>query len=336
MFGVTTPCVTTARARLEELGYEVLVFHATGAGGQSMEALARGGFLVGVLDATTTELADELVGGVLSAGPDRLEAAGAAGLPQVGLARGARHGQLRPARDGAAGVRGAESLRPQPDRDLDADDRGGMRRARPDDRPQARGRDGADRGVRPARRRLDDRRGRAAVPRSRGGCGARRGVEGDARGCASCTSSRRTSTTRHLRPRWPIGCTSSSRVRREPRRRARCASRAGRSGCADHRRRRRHRVVGEARRGGRRRSDHHLQQWPLPHGGPRLAGGADAVRRCKRDRRRHGARGAAGRAVDSGARGSLRHRSVSVDAASSSTSCGASASAACRTSRPSG
>jgi uncharacterized protein (UPF0261 family) len=83
MFGVTTPCVTTARARLEELGYEVLVFHATGAGGQSMEALARGGFLVGVLDATTTELADELVGGVLSAGPERLEAAGAAGLPQV-------------------------------------------------------------------------------------------------------------------------------------------------------------------------------------------------------------------------------------------------------------
>jgi uncharacterized protein (UPF0261 family) len=83
MFGVTTPCVTTARARLEELGYEVLVFHATGAGGQSMEALVKGGFLVGVLDATTTELADELVGGVLSAGPERLEAAGAAGLPQV-------------------------------------------------------------------------------------------------------------------------------------------------------------------------------------------------------------------------------------------------------------
>jgi uncharacterized protein (UPF0261 family) len=83
MFGVTTPCVTRARERLEELGYEVLVFHATGAGGQSMEALARGGFLAGVLDTTTTELADELVGGVLSAGPDRLEAAGAAGVPQV-------------------------------------------------------------------------------------------------------------------------------------------------------------------------------------------------------------------------------------------------------------
>ncbi len=83
MFGVTTPSVTRARERLEELGYEVLVFHATGTGGQSMEALARGGFLAGVLDITTTELADDLVGGVLSAGPDRLEAAGELGLPQV-------------------------------------------------------------------------------------------------------------------------------------------------------------------------------------------------------------------------------------------------------------
>jgi uncharacterized protein (UPF0261 family) len=83
MFGVTTPCVTRARERLEELGYEVLVFHATGTGGQSFEALATGGYLVGALDATTTELADDLVGGVLSAGPDRLEAVGRAGIPQV-------------------------------------------------------------------------------------------------------------------------------------------------------------------------------------------------------------------------------------------------------------
>jgi uncharacterized protein (UPF0261 family) len=83
MFGVTTPAVTRARERLEELGYEVLVFHATGTGGLSMEALARGGYLAGVLDLTTTELADDLVGGVLSAGPDRLEAAGELGLPQV-------------------------------------------------------------------------------------------------------------------------------------------------------------------------------------------------------------------------------------------------------------
>ncbi len=83
MFGVTTPCVTKAREILEEAGYEVLVFHATGTGGQAMEDLVKGGFLAGVLDATTTELADELVGGILSAGPDRLEAAGQAGLPQV-------------------------------------------------------------------------------------------------------------------------------------------------------------------------------------------------------------------------------------------------------------
>ena len=83
MFGVTTQCVTKAREVLEAAGYEVLVFHATGTGGQAMEDLVKGGFLAGVLDATTTELADELVGGVLSAGPDRLEAAGGAGLPQV-------------------------------------------------------------------------------------------------------------------------------------------------------------------------------------------------------------------------------------------------------------
>ena len=83
MFGVTTPCVTKAREILEAAGYEVLVFHATGTGGQAMEDLVKGGFLAGVLDVTTTELADELVGGILSAGPDRLEAAGKSGLPQV-------------------------------------------------------------------------------------------------------------------------------------------------------------------------------------------------------------------------------------------------------------
>lgn len=83
MFGVTTPCVTRARAVLEAAGYEVLVFHATGIGGQMMELLIRAGFIAGVLDITTTELADELMGGVLSAGPNRLEAAGEAGIPQV-------------------------------------------------------------------------------------------------------------------------------------------------------------------------------------------------------------------------------------------------------------
>lgn len=83
MFGVTTPCVSRARQILEERGFEVLVFHATGTGGQAMESLIGDGLISAVLDVTTTELADELVGGVMSAGPNRLRAAGAAGIPQV-------------------------------------------------------------------------------------------------------------------------------------------------------------------------------------------------------------------------------------------------------------
>jgi uncharacterized protein (UPF0261 family) len=83
MFGVTTPCVEQAKAILERAGYEVLVFHATGSGGQAMESLIEEGLIAGVLDITTTELADEWVGGVLSAGPDRLTAAAKRGVPQV-------------------------------------------------------------------------------------------------------------------------------------------------------------------------------------------------------------------------------------------------------------
>jgi uncharacterized protein (UPF0261 family) len=83
MFGVTTPCIQTARAYLEERGYEVIVFHATGTGGRAMESLIEEGIVDGVLDVTMTEWADEHVGGVLGAGEDRLEAAADAGLPQV-------------------------------------------------------------------------------------------------------------------------------------------------------------------------------------------------------------------------------------------------------------
>ncbi len=83
MFGVTTACIKTAKAYLEGKGYEVLVFHATGTGGRVMEALIDQGYIKGVLDITTTEWCDEVVGGVLSAGPHRLEAAGRAGIPQV-------------------------------------------------------------------------------------------------------------------------------------------------------------------------------------------------------------------------------------------------------------
>ncbi|KAG1891464.1 hypothetical protein F4604DRAFT_417287 [Suillus subluteus] len=83
MFGLTTPCVQVATQKLEELGYSVVAFHATGAGGLAMERLVREGHFVGVLDITTTELADELVGGDLTAGPHRLEAAVRCGIPQV-------------------------------------------------------------------------------------------------------------------------------------------------------------------------------------------------------------------------------------------------------------
>src|SRR4030095_16316573 len=83
MFGVTTACVERARETLERAGCEVLVFHATGNGGQAMESLIREGLIAGVLDLTTTELADEHVGCSLGAGPARLTAAGTAGIPQV-------------------------------------------------------------------------------------------------------------------------------------------------------------------------------------------------------------------------------------------------------------
>ncbi|MFC6315777.1 Tm-1-like ATP-binding domain-containing protein [Lapidilactobacillus achengensis] len=83
MFGVTTPAVDHARELLQDKGYETLVFHATGTGGRTLEHLVKNDYFVGVLDLTTTEMADELVGGVLSAGPQRLEAAVAAGLPEV-------------------------------------------------------------------------------------------------------------------------------------------------------------------------------------------------------------------------------------------------------------
>jgi len=83
MFGNTTACVEHARKILEQAGYEVLVFHATGVGGRTMESLIESGLAAGVLDVTTTEWADELVGGFLTAGPTRLEAAAKHGVPAI-------------------------------------------------------------------------------------------------------------------------------------------------------------------------------------------------------------------------------------------------------------
>jgi uncharacterized protein (UPF0261 family) len=83
MFGNTTACVQHAQRILEQAGYEVLVFHATGIGGRTMESLIESGMVTGVLDITTTEWADELVGGILTAGPTRLEAAARHGVPAI-------------------------------------------------------------------------------------------------------------------------------------------------------------------------------------------------------------------------------------------------------------
>ena len=83
MFGVTTPCVDQIRARLEAR-YDCLVFHATGTGGQSMEKLVDSGLVLGCIDSTTTEVCDLLMGGVFSAGEDRLGAFARSGLPYVG------------------------------------------------------------------------------------------------------------------------------------------------------------------------------------------------------------------------------------------------------------
>jgi uncharacterized protein (UPF0261 family) len=83
MFGVTTPCVDAVRKSLESDGYDCLVFHATGAGGRAMERLVESGFVQGVIDATTTEVADEVVGGVFPAGAERFDRLLDAEIPLV-------------------------------------------------------------------------------------------------------------------------------------------------------------------------------------------------------------------------------------------------------------
>ena len=130
MFGVTTPCVQAVTQALEER-YDCLVFHATGTGGQSMEKLVDSGLLAGVIDVTTTEIADEIVGGVLSAGPGapRRDRPRAGALRR--LVRRARHGELLGHGHGARAVPRSQPAPPQPQRDADAHDARGMRAHRP-------------------------------------------------------------------------------------------------------------------------------------------------------------------------------------------------------------
>ena len=166
MFGVTTACVQAVVKRLEA-DYDCLVFHATGVGGQSMEKLADSGLLAGVIDVSTTEIADEIGGGVLSAGPTRLDVFARHPLPYVGSC-----GALDMVNFGAWDTvperfKRQEPLSPQPDRDADAHHRRRVPRDRRVHRRQAQrdGRPGAlpD----PRRRRLGDRPAGPAVPRPR-------------------------------------------------------------------------------------------------------------------------------------------------------------------------
>jgi uncharacterized protein (UPF0261 family) len=83
MFGVTTPCVDAVRKSLEGRGYDCLVFHATGSGDRAMENLVRSGLIQGVIDVTTTAVADEVIGGVLACGPNRFDAILEARVPYV-------------------------------------------------------------------------------------------------------------------------------------------------------------------------------------------------------------------------------------------------------------
>ena len=108
MFGNTTPCVQAVTKALED-EYDCLVFHATGTGGQSMEKLADSGLLAGVIDVSTTEVADEVVGGVMACGPDRFEAIVRTRLPYVGSC-----GALDMVNFWALGHRPRELPRPQP------------------------------------------------------------------------------------------------------------------------------------------------------------------------------------------------------------------------------
>ena len=137
MFGNTTPCVERARTVLEAQGYEVLVFHATGSGGQTMESLIEAGQISGVLDVTTTEWADELVGGVMSAGPHRLEAAARTGTPAGDRPWLPGHGQLLGAGSAPRAPARPPALSAQRQADARAHDAGRERAARRDHRGQA-------------------------------------------------------------------------------------------------------------------------------------------------------------------------------------------------------
>ena len=251
MFGVTTPCVQGVTKQLEDR-YDCLVFHATGIGGQSMEKLVDSGLLAGVIDATTTEIADEVGGGLLSAGPGRLDAIIRSRIPYVGSC-GALDMINFWAMDTCRRATATQAARPQPNVTLmrtTADEC----RASANSGRQAQSHAGAGPLPDPAGRRVAARRARQAVLGSGADkvlfdvltAGFRPGTD---RNWWSC---RTTSTTRRSSTPWSrTSTTSPARASRAPRQHGtpwpaspqghpRPAARHDRPERADHRRRRRH------------------------------------------------------------------------------------------------
>ena len=334
MFGLTTPCVQRIVAGLPD--HDCLVFHATGTGGRSMEALLGEGRLAGVIDVTTTEVADMMMGGVFAADEDRLGAVIRAGLPYVG-STGALdmvnfgapdtvperyRGRLfyehnpqvtlmrtTPEENASMGAWIGERLNrmPGPVRFLLPEGgRLGPRRAgccvpRPRSPRRA------------LRRRRADRASHGRSPgRARGSPHQRPGLRRcAARGpTASSTAGPRGG---RREPREGGGGSGLGSDGHEPRRDPRAAARPGRAGRAHRRRRRRHRPQRKVRGGRWHRPHRHLQLGSLPHGGARLARRAHALRRRQRRGGRDGCRSTARREAYSRAGRRLRDGPVPGD-----------------------
>ena len=212
MFGVTTPCVTVARERLEELGYEVLVFHQVGLGGQSLEEVVKMAGVAGVLDVTTGGLADEIGGGIWPDGPERIQTAGRLGIPQVVSLGGLDFVTIGPPEPLPARFAGRTlyihdnvlaATRPTP---------GGEPAGCGGPRAQAERRHRADGAVRAAARclaALDRGGGARTTPRRTRRCSPACASSSMMRG-SRCTRSMRRSTIHSSHLRWRTACTSSS------------------------------------------------------------------------------------------------------------------------------
>jgi hypothetical protein len=327
MFGVTTTCVQAVTKRLAD-EYDCLVFHATGVGGQSMEKLVESGLLEGVIDVSTTEIADEIGEGTLSAGPTRLDVFAQRPVPYVGSC-----GALDMVNFGAwesvpERFRGRTLYRHNPNVTL-------MRTTVDENRRIGAFIAGKLNAMQGPVRFLIPEGGVSAIdkpgqPFHSPGRG-RALFEAIASGFRTSASKKLVRLPLHVNDERSPTRWSRPGARSQPSRRppapaadkkdiahaahrppdpARPLPRQDRAAPAHHRRRRRHGPVGQVRGGGRHRPHRHLQLGPLPDGRARLAGRPARLRQRQRDRLRDGARGAAGGEEDAGPGRGQRHRPV--------------------------